>query len=156
MYLSQPVTPGNGWAQAIPAQCHQPSSASLTHLWWDAQPSRLWGAHGRGLYYHGSEPLMLELGVCKAMLTAGEVRSFSTHTKCVSCTLSQICQKGKDFISVYWSVQQLPPSLSPCAPASQGKFLQQGSPKSHPDSSVVVPSVALQHKPANSPFSASV
>lgn len=47
-------------------------------------------------------------------------------------------------------------SLSPCAPASQGKSLQQGSPSSHSDFCVAVPSGLPQHKTMYTPFSASV
>lgn len=57
---------------------------------------------------------------------------FPAGTKCASCSLSQICQDGKDLISAYWGVRRLPPSLSPYPPASQGKSPQRGSPKSRP------------------------
>lgn len=89
-------------------------------------------------------------------LSSRKVGNFSTCTKCVSSTLSQKCQNGKDLISAHWGVQQLPHSLSPCAPASQGKSLQQGSPSSHSDFSVAVPSGLPQHKTMYTPFSASV
>lgn len=95
---------------------------------------------------------MLELRVT-VTLTSRKAGNFSTCTKCASFTLSQKCQNGKDLISAHWGIQQLPPSLSPCAPASRASPYSR-VPPGVIQTSLVVPSGLPQHEPMHAPFSA--
>lgn len=76
-----------------------------------------------------------------AVLTSRKVGNFSTCTKYAPCTLVQNISKWKGFDFGLLGLSSFPP----CAPVSQGKSLQQGSTRSHTDSSMVVPSHLPQH-----------